>query len=75
MLPVIAAFLAFMAALFRSRTSLHLEHRALRNQRGLQAVGTATAPPYHQSSVLGMAVSAVVRVAKPPGVRPADYRH
>jgi transposase InsO family protein len=32
MLPVIAALLAFMAALFRSRTSLHLEHLALRHQ-------------------------------------------
>jgi putative transposase len=30
--PVIAAFLAFMPALFRSRTSLHLEHLALRHQ-------------------------------------------
>jgi putative transposase len=30
--PVISALLAFMAALFRSRTSLHLEHLALRHQ-------------------------------------------
>src|SRR5262245_11826242 len=30
--PVIAAFLACLAALFRSRTSLHLEHLALRHQ-------------------------------------------
>lgn len=30
--PVISALLAFMAALFRSRVSLHLEHRALRHQ-------------------------------------------
>jgi putative transposase len=32
MLPVISALLAFMIALFRSRTSLHLEHLALRHQ-------------------------------------------
>jgi putative transposase len=32
MAPVISALLAFMAALFRSRTSLHLEHLALRHQ-------------------------------------------
>ena len=32
MLPVISAFLACMAALFRARTSLHLEHLALRHQ-------------------------------------------
>ena len=30
--PVIAALLAFMTALFRSRASLHLEHLALRHQ-------------------------------------------
>jgi hypothetical protein len=30
--PVICALLAFMAALFRSRASLHLEHLALRHQ-------------------------------------------
>jgi putative transposase len=30
--PVIAVLLAFMATLFRSRTSLHLEHLALRHQ-------------------------------------------
>jgi putative transposase len=30
--PVISALLAFMAALFRSRVSLHLEHLALRHQ-------------------------------------------
>jgi hypothetical protein len=31
-LPVIAALLACMAALFRSRASLHLEHLALWHQ-------------------------------------------
>jgi putative transposase len=33
MLPVISALFACMAALFRSRASLHLEHLALRHQR------------------------------------------
>jgi hypothetical protein len=32
MIPVVSALLAFVALLFRSRTSLHLEHLALRHQ-------------------------------------------
>ena len=32
MLPALSALLACMAALFRSRASLHLEHLALRHQ-------------------------------------------
>ena len=32
MLPILSALLAFIAALFRSRTSLCLEHLALRHQ-------------------------------------------
>jgi putative transposase len=32
MIPVVSALLAFVASLFRSRTSLHLEHLALRHQ-------------------------------------------
>jgi len=62
--PVISALFACMATLFRSRASLHLEHLALRHQLMVYQRSVPDRPPCDRSSVLGVAISSVVRLAR-----------
>src|SRR5262245_22284562 len=48
--------------------------RAAASARGLPAVGAPTAPPCDRSSVLGVVISSVVRLATGVGLRPAVHR-
>jgi hypothetical protein len=72
--PVISALLAFIAALFRSRASLHLEHLALRHQLAVykQTVGR---PQLHPTDRLLWAWLSRLWSGWESGVRSASYRH
>jgi hypothetical protein len=74
MLPIVSALRAFIAALFRSRASLCMEHLALRHHLAVYKQ-TIHRPRLRLSDRLfWVCVPSLAGLANRPGIRPAAYR-
>ena len=71
--PVVSALLAFVAALFRSRAATPGTSRASAPARGLSTNRPSPAAPPARSSVLGMALTLLDRLANSTRLCPAPH--